>query len=321
MKVTAINASKLFQDHVEVLNWRWLAGQQAAERRFDDTVVRQARSSADLVGYLNYIHPHRAQILGTREVCYLNAGSATDMARRIARILTLEPPVLIVCDDQPPPALLIATCEREQIPLFATAQSAAYVIETLRIYLAKHFAERTSLHGVFMDILGLGVLITGESGLGKSELGLELITRGSGLVADDVVDFYLINQSTIEGRSPELLQNLLEVRGIGLLNIFSIFGEAAVRRRMRLRLIVHLEHCESPRQDPSDRLPAAPKAQDILGVSIEKVTIQVLAGRNLAVLVEAAVRNHILHLRGIDSYQEFIARQRKAMQQDRPDPA
>jgi HPr kinase/phosphorylase len=170
------------------------------------------------------------------------------------------------------------------------------------------------MHGVFMDILGLGVMITGESGLGKSELGLELISRGNGLVADDAVDLYRINQTTIEGRCPELLQNLLEVRGIGLLDIRAIFGETAVRRKMRLKLIVHLVRKETLERD-YERLPHEPLTQDVLGVPVRKVVIQVVAGRNIAVLVEAAVRNSILQLRGVDTYQEFIARHQRAMQQ------
>ena len=123
------------------------------------------------------------------------------------------------------------------------------MVDVLRSYLSKHFADRTTMHGVFMDILGLGVLITGESGQGKSELGLELVSRGHGLVADDAVDLARINENTIEGRCPELLQNLLEVRGIGLLDIRAIFGESAVRRRMRLRLIVHLVRSETLERD------------------------------------------------------------------------
>jgi HPr kinase/phosphorylase len=169
------------------------------------------------------------------------------------------------------------------------------------------------MHGVFMDILGLGVMITGESGLGKSELGLELISRGNGLVADDAVDIYRINQTTLEGRCPDLLQNLLEVRGIGLLDIRAIFGETAVRRKMRLKLIVHLVRRETLERD-YDRLPHEPLTQDILDVPVRKVVIQVVAGRNIAVLVEAAVRNTILQLRGINTYEEFADRQRKAMQ-------
>jgi HPr kinase/phosphorylase len=148
--------------------------------------------------------------------------------------------------------------------------------------------------------------------LGKSELGLELISRGHGLVADDAVDLFRINQTTIQGRCPDLLQNLLEVRGIGLLDIRAIFGETAVRRRMRLRLIVHLVRRETMERD-YDRMPSEPLTQDVIGIPIRKVVIQVVAGRNIAVLVEAAVRNTILQLRGIDTYEEFSQRQRKAM--------
>jgi HPr kinase/phosphorylase len=265
------------------------------------------------VGYLNYIHPYRVQILGRREVAYIaNNVSPEDATRRIARIITLEPPVLIVADGQPTPPELITVCERAQIPLFVTDKPSAFVIDLLRAYLSKHFADRITMHGVFMDIFGLGVMITGESGLGKSELGLELISRGNGLVADDAVDLYRINHTTIEGRCPDLLQNLLEVRGIGLLDIHCIFGETAVRRKMRLKLIVHLVRRETMERE-YERMPYEPLMQDVLGVPIRKVVIQVVAGRNIAVLVEAAVRNTILQLRGIDTYQEFLARHRKAM--------
>ena len=314
MKPTVISADLLFEAFRERLRWEWVAGLEASERHFEEVAIRAARSGADLVGYLNYIHPYRVQILGEREVAYISVGSEADRARRVARIVTLEPPVLVLADGQTAPDELLAMCERAQIPLFATRESAAFVIDVLRAYLSKHFADRTTAHGVFMDILGLGVLITGESGLGKSELGLELISRGNGLVADDAVDLYRINQTTIEGRCPELLQNLLEVRGIGLLDIRAIFGETAVRRKMRLRLIVHLVRRETLERD-YERLPHEPLTQDILGVQVRKVVIQVVAGRNIAVLVEAAVRNTILQLRGVDTYQEFIERHHRAMGQ------
>jgi HPr kinase/phosphorylase len=312
MKPTAVSADALFEDHRGKLKWQWIAGLGASERRFDEVAVRAARSGADLVGYLNYIHPYRVQILGEREVAYLTRGSDEDCLRRVSRIVTLEPPVLVLADGQTAPESLLRVCERAQIPMFATPESSAFVIDVLRAYLSKHFADRTTMHGVFMDILGLGVLITGESGLGKSELGLELISRGNGLVADDAVDLFRINQTTIEARCPELLQNLLEVRGIGLLDIRGIFGETAVRRKMRLKLIVHLVRRENFERD-YERIPAEPLTQDVLGIPVRKVVIQVVAGRNIAVLVEAAVRNTILQMRGIDTYQDFMERQRAAM--------
>lgn len=313
MKPTVISADAMFEEFSALLRWEWLAGLGASERQFEAEAISLARSAADLVGYLNYIHPNRVQILGAREVAYLTRGTSEDCVRRISRIVALEPPVLVLADGQVPPDELLTVCERAQLPLFATRESSALVIDLLRAYLSKHFAERTTMHGVFIDILGMGVLITGESGLGKSELGLELISRGNGLVADDAVDLYRINQTTLEGRCPDLLQNLLEVRGIGLLDIRAIFGETAVRRKMRLKLIVHLVRTETMERD-YERMPAEPLTEDVLGIPVRKVIIQVVAGRNIAVLVEAAVRNSILQLRGIDTYSDFVARHRKAME-------
>jgi HPr kinase/phosphorylase len=318
LKPTSISADRLFEEHREALHWEWIAGHANTERRFDEAAVRDAQSAADLVGYLNYIHPYRVQIVGRREVAYLSQASGDVLDRRISRIVTLEPPVIIVADDQPPPDRLVAMCDRAEIPLFVTSESAGHVIDVVRVYLAHLFANRTTRHGVFMDILGLGVLLTGESGLGKSELGLELISRGHGLVADDAVDLYRISQTAIDGRCPDLLLNLLEVRGIGLLDIKAIFGETAVRRKMRLKLIVHLVRKETMERD-FERLPYEPLYEDVLGIAMRKVVIAVDAGRNLAVLVEAAVRNTILQLRGIDTYREFVERHQRAIEKGQLD--
>lgn len=313
MKPTSVSAEALFEKHRTALRWEWVAGHTHPDRRFDEAAVREARSAADLVGYLNYIHPYRVQIVGQREVAYLSNNSDEVLARRVARIVTLEPPMIIVADDQAPPNRLVAMCDRAEIPLFVTAESAGHVIDVVRSYLSHLFAERITRHGVFMDILGLGVLLTGESGLGKSELGLELISRGHGLVADDAVDIYRISQSTLEGRCPAMLLNLLEVRGIGLLDIKAIFGETAVRRKMRLKLQVHLVRQETMERD-FERLPHEPLYEDILGVPVRKAVIAVGAGRNLAVLVEAAVRSTVLQLRGIDTYGDFLRRHQQALE-------
>ena len=315
MKPTIVSAEALFEEFRTTLHWEWIAGHAHPERRFDEAAVQNARSSADLVGYLNYIHPYRVQIVGRREVAYLEDTCTEDQDRRIQRIVTLEPPMVIVADAQAPPDRLVAMCDRADIPLFVTQESAGHVIDVVRGYLGNLFAERTTRHGVFMDILGLGVLITGESGLGKSELGLELISRGHGLVADDAVDVYRVSQTALEGRCPELLMNLLEVRGIGLLDIKAIFGETAVRRKMRLKLIVHLVRKETMERE-FERLPYEPLYDNILDSPVRKVVIAVDAGRNLAVLVEAAVRNTILQLRGIDTYKEFVERHQKAILRD-----
>ena len=204
-------------------------------------------------------------------------------------------------------------CNQHRVALVTSQQPSPHIVDVFRIYLSRVLAQSTTLHGVFLDVLELGVLITGASAIGKSELALELISRGNGLIADDIVELFRISPDTIEGRCPEVLRDFLEVRGIGILNIRTIFGETAVRPHKLLRLIVHLEDHGNEAISDLDRLQVNATFQEVLAVPIRKVTIPVAAGRNLAVLVEAAVRNFVLNQRGIDSTKEFIERQQKLM--------
>ncbi len=268
---------------------------------------------ADLIGHLNLIHPSRLQILGEAELAWARRQSRDKVAHHLNEILAAHPPAIIVADGCEAPPILHEVCAAHDVALFSTPHPAASVIDQLRLYLSRQLADKVSLHGVFMDVLGLGVFITGNSGAGKSELALELISRGHGLVADDIVEFSRIAPTVLEGRCPELLQDFIEVRGLGLLNIRTIFGETACRRKMRLRLICHLERRQPGQDDPS-RLPMLQENQDILGVAVPRAVLPVAAGRNLAVLLEAAARSTILQLRGVDSTQEFIDRQARAMQ-------
>ena len=276
----------------------WIAGRSGAAR----TVGEPDRNTVDQVGYLNLIHPHRVSICGPDEIAYYNRHDANRQAHLLAELFASKPPALIVSNG----------VEAPTSPLLGTAMSGARVIESLRYFLSKNTADSTSMHGVLMDVLGMGVLISGDSGLGKSELALELISRGHGLVADDVVEIDRIGPNSLEGRCPPLLQGLLEVRGLGLIDIKTVFGETAVRRKMRLKLIVHLVR-RSTMEDQYERLPLQELTQDVLGVPIRKVAIPVAAGRNLAVLTEAAVRATVLSLRGIDTTREFVKRQQQAI--------
>ncbi|HSU78431.1 MAG TPA: HPr(Ser) kinase/phosphatase, partial [Burkholderiales bacterium] len=292
-----VNVARLHEDNREALSLVWVAGREGG------TVVRrEAVAAASLIGHLNLTHPNSIQVIGAYE--------AGIVAGYIDRLLESHPAAVIIADGVAPPAALVEAAARTQTPLFTSPLAAPRVIEQLARYLAKALAETVERHGVFMDVLGLGVLITGESGVGKSELGLELISRGHGLVADDVVEVSRIAAGTLEGRCPPMLKDFLEVRGLGLLNIRTIFGETAVRRKLKLRLIAHLERPQPGGRDPGERLPLIEQTEEILGVNVRRVSIPVAAGRNLAVLVEAAVRNEILKLRGIDSTAEFLARQR-----------
>lgn len=306
-----LSIHELVLDNHARLDLHWLAGEQAAQRIELDHGV----ASADLIGHLNLIHPRRIQVLGTEEIDYYHRFEPAKRLYYMSELADGGVPALIVASTTPVPSELIAFCAERTIPLLHTRYDAAELIDVLRVYLTKRLAPSTLMHGVFLDVLGLGVLITGESGLGKSELALELISRGHGLVADDAVELSRTAPNLIEGHCPPLIQNLLEVRGLGLLDIRTIFGETSVRRKMSLRLIVHLLRSNS---ENFERLPIQQQTQDILGVPIRQVMLQVAAGRNLAVLVEAAVRNTILHIRGIDTMQEFMQRQALAMMENKP---
>ncbi|MGE5640918.1 MAG: HPr(Ser) kinase/phosphatase [Clostridia bacterium] len=298
-----VEVARLHDDNREALALAWLAGRGGSA-----SVRREAAASASLIGHLNLTHPNSIQVIGAYE-----AGTVADF---VERLLAAGPAAVVFADGVAPPQKLLEAAERARVAVFGSPYPAARVIEKLARYLAKALAETGERHGVFMDVLGLGVLITGESGVGKSELGLELISRGHGLVADDVVEISRIAANTLEGRCPPMLRDFLEVRGLGLLNIRTIFGETAVRPKMKLKLIAHLERPLPGGRDAGERLPLADMSEDILGVTVRKVVIPVAAGRNLAVLIEAAVRNHILKLRGVDSMAEFMARQREALESD-----
>jgi HPr kinase/phosphorylase len=304
--------ARLYEDNADRLGLGWVTGRGGEAL----PVRRDSADTAALVGHLNLIHPNRIQVLGRRELAYIDGYSGEANGQVIANLFAAEPAAIILADRLTGPEPLLRTAEAKNVPVLATASSADAVIDTLRRYLAKILADSTSRHGVFMDVLGLGVLITGESGVGKSELALELISRGHGLVADDVVEISRIAAKTLEGRCPPLLKDFLEVRGLGVLNIRVIFGETAVRPKMNLKLIVHLEKPGQAGAAPTDRLPLHELTEDILGLPIREVVIPVAAGRNLAVLLEAAVRNYILQLRGYDSTQEFIARQQGELKRE-----
>ena len=304
--------ARLYEDNAARLGLGWITGRGGEAL----PVRRDSADTAALVGHLNLIHPNRIQVLGRRELAYIDGYSGDATGQVIANLFAAEPAAIILADGVAAPAALLSAAQAKTVPMLASASAADVVIDTLRHYLAKILADSTSLHGVFMDVLGLGVLITGESGVGKSELALELISRGHGLVADDVVEISRIAAKTLEGRCPPLLKDFLEVRGLGVLNIRVIFGETAVRPKMNLKLIVHLERPSQPGAAPAERLPLHELTKDILGLPIREIVIPVAAGRNLAVLVEAAVRNYILQLRGYDSTQEFVARQQGELKRE-----
>jgi HPr kinase/phosphorylase len=310
--VRQVSIEKVFADNETRLGLDWLAGRQGGNRVL--TGEMELKPTIGQVGHMNFIHPFRVQIIGAAEAAYLRSLPEAALRDLIGRLFTRELAAIIVANGEDVPTHLAEQCDRHHMALMTSPQPSPHIVDVIRLYLSRVLAESTTLHGVFLDVLEMGVLITGASAIGKSELALELISRGNGLVADDIVELYRISPDTLEGRCPMVLKDFLEVRGIGVLNIRTIFGETAVRPRKLLKLMVNLEDHSNEQFSDLDRLQVDATYQEILGVPIRKVTIPVAAGRNLAVLVEAAVRNFVLNQRGIDSTKEFIERQQKLME-------
>ena len=306
-----ISVARLFDDNHDALDLEWISGPRESAPALDSTQINQ--SAQGLIGHLNLVHPNWLQIFSRTEAAYFSSLSSDAQRDALNRISDSGLVGMILSDGERAPRSLAEFVQSRDIPLLSSPMASLQILWVLRTYLGRALAEFVTHHGVLLDVLGVGVLITGESGVGKSELALELISRGSGLVADDVVELYHISPRTLEGRSPKLLMDYLEVRGLGMLNIRTIFGETAVRRRKNLKLMVQLEKPVGGNVAGVDRLPLNASVEQILDVDIRKVQLPVAAGRNLAVLVEAAVRNYVLQLRGIDSTQEFIQRQERYM--------
>ena len=308
--MSTISVNKLFDDNQEALSLKWEMGHGADTRALDSNVVNE--SSNGLIGHLNLIHPNWIQIFSRTEATYFRDTALQSQIQSLEKIAA-NTACFIISDGESCPQSIVDVAKIHNIPVLCSSLPSLQIIWVIRTYLGRALADYITHHGVLLDVLGVGVMITGESGVGKSELALELISRGSGLVADDIVELFHIAPKTLEGRSPELLKDFLEVRGLGLLNIRTIFGETAVRRRKNLNLIVELMKPSQTQIAQTERLPLHASSQSILDVDVRKVQLPVAAGRNLAVLVEAAVRNFVLQLRGIDSTQEFMARQSKSI--------
>lgn len=310
-----ISVNQLFADKGDKLGLSWVAGQAGGAKLLTSDTVQKL--SLALIGYLNFVHPNRVQVLGCAEMDYLRSLAPELLIQTVNKLFSTELAAIIVANDEKVPAELKEAANRTQTPLFTSPQPSPDLMSVLRHYLAQVLAESTVRHGVFMEVQGMGVMITGDSAVGKSELALELITRGHRLIADDVVEFYQVAPDTLEGRCPAMLQDFLEVRGLGVLNIRALFGETAVKLKKNLKLIVQLEKL-TEKTMAQDRLQINAHTQAILDVTVPEVRIPVAAGRNIAVLVEVAVRNHILQLRGINSTQQFIERHDRMMAEDPP---
>ncbi|HMH69134.1 MAG TPA: HPr(Ser) kinase/phosphatase [Pinirhizobacter sp.] len=307
-----LTARQLFDSTHERMGMRWIAGLRGEGRVLEHGQSVSRRPS--LVGYLNVIYPNKVQIIGTEELNYLDGRDSRQRWEAIQKIAAYRPAALIVTKEQPVPADLREMAEETDTPLWLSSKRGHELLTYLQYHLARTLAPRVTLHGVFLEVFSIGVLITGESGSGKSELALELISRGHRLVADDATEFTLIAPDVIDGACPELLQDLLEVRGLGVLNVREMFGHTSVKPSKYLRLVIHLKPLrEGEDTDAMTRITGDVGRRNILDVDVPMITIPVAPGRNLSVLVEAAVRSQALKSKGIDPAQTFMDRQAHQM--------
>lgn len=310
-QLNPVTVETLFRDLAEQLQLRWLAGREGAGRTLSSETVQ--KPALALIGHLNFVHPNRVQMLGCAEMDYLRTLPQDGLDEAMRKLFSTELAAIVIANDETAPAALQEAAERTVTPLLASPLASPVLMSYLGHYLTQHLAETTAVHGVYLEVLGIGVLIKGDAGVGKSELALELVTRGHRLVADDYVELKRVAPQTLEGNCPPLLRDFLEVRGLGILDIRTLFGETAVKRSKNLKLIVELVHPETVGKAGLNRLDMVASTETLLGVDIPKVCIPVAAGRNLAVLVEVAVRNHILKSRGINPLDRFIERQHAAI--------
>ncbi len=296
------------------LNLSWAAGRLGGSRTLEPSAGDATGDS--LIGHLNLIHPHRLQVLGETELTYLEELRKNSRRDAIDKLFANADLVLIT-GGQAPPDDIKQRSEATGVPLLLSRQPSHEVITEIQYFLSHRFARKVSIHGVFLEVMGIGVLITGDASIGKSELALELVSRGHRLVADDAPEFARLAPDTLRGTCPTLLQDFLEVRGLGILNIRAMFGDSAIKAGKYLHLIVRLEPMDDGQIAAMDRLKGSRTLRNILGVEVPELTLPVAPGRNLAVLVEVAARNEILQQKGYDAAAAFIERQRQQLEENR----
>ncbi len=280
-----------------------IAGAAGLERQI--TVPRIQKPGLSLAGFVEYIHPGRVQILGQSEITFLQ-GMEPDRRRDIlVQVCACDVTCFVLTKNLDPPAELITAVEASGIPLLKTRHVSSQTIDGLTRFLEERLAPRLSIHGVLLDIYGVGVLLLGESGVGKSECALDLIVRGHRLVSDDIVEIKRTG-SVLNGSGPELTRYHMEVRGLGIINIKDLFGVAAVRYLKDVDMVVKLDPWQEGKE--YERLGLDQRSYELLGISIPFLEMPVAPGRHLSVLVEVAARNHLLKTKGYDPARELANR-------------
>jgi HPr kinase/phosphorylase len=286
-----------------------LAGEAGLARRISNQRIQ--KPGLALAGYVKQVHPERVQILGSTEISYLQTLNEEEARRSVDSFMSLDPACVIVTKGLDVPQVLLESAEKMGVPLLRTPIVSSTAIDSIQKHLELQLAPTASIHAVLMDVLGVGVLLLGKSGIGKSEAALDLIMRGHRLVADDLVEVRRTSGETLVGWASELIKHHMEVRGLGIINIKDMFGVAAVRDEKRIELVLELTRWDA--SESHDRLGLDEMVYPILEVPVPLLRIPVSPGRNVSSLIEVAARNRLLQVRGHHSAREFQERLDRAL--------
>jgi HPr kinase/phosphorylase len=288
-----------------------LAGGDGLSRLITSPHVQ--KTGLALAGFHQYLKAGRALIFGESEIRFLESLDSGTRSEALRRALRFDLPCVVITNGLPAPPELIVEAERAQVPVLRTPVVTPTAIGKISSILEDSLAERTVIHAVLLDVLGLGVLITGESGIGKSECALDLIARGHRLVADDTVEVRRRSETILIGTCPELTRHHMELRGLGVINVKELFGIASTRSSKRVELVVRLERWDVTRQ--YERLGLEDEHDEILGLRVPLIRMPVAPGRNIAILVEVAARNQLLRARGHHAARLLAARVDESIRQ------
>src|SRR5258706_3758197 len=312
-QIPAVSVGALFRSRPEAfgLPLELLAGSEGLDRVITSPHIQ--KTGLALAGFHEYLKPGRVLIFGESEIRYLESLETAARVTSMRLALTLDFPCVLITGGFTPPIELVVEAERARLPLLKTSVATPMAIAKLSSILEDSLAERTMIHAVLMDVLGLGVLIVGESGIGKSECALDLIVRGHRLVADDTVELRRRQETILIGACPELTRHHMELRGLGVINVMELFGIASTRSSKRVELVVQLERWDPTRE--YERLGLDDRFYDILGLRVPLIRLPVAPGRHIAILVEGAARNQLLRSRGHHAAQLLAGRLEQGLRQ------
>jgi HPr kinase/phosphorylase len=307
--MAAMSIQELLGEKESGLDLELLSGEGGLQNLVN--VPRIQKPGLALAGYTTNLHPDRIQVLGSTELTYLSQLDPKTAAANLKALCALGISCFIITKGQEPPAMLLRETEAQRVPLLRTHHQSSVFISLITKFLEEHLLPSTTLHGVLVDVLGVGVLLMGKSGIGKSECGLDLVLRGHRLVADDVVKVRLKLPAVLFGEGMDLLHYHMEIRGLGIINIKHLFGVAAIRERKKIDLVVELLEWETGQE--YDRLGIDEQKYAVLGVEVPLLRIPVRPGRNMTTIVEVAARNQLLKEMGYHSAHEFQDRLEQRM--------